>query len=217
MALLIYDNGNLVKNPSSAQFPRHGVAATFATSLAQYSTAQQNSDVKRTLPNLQSSTSTTPSSTTRSTGFSSRLYEETGRKSDSLQDRRKLLALHVMSSPVITAAPFDTIAAAWEKMTNERIDHLVIVNSTNNPLGIITGGDILRRGATSSSFVENLLSDSLIAVSEDTLVREIALIFMEHKVSCVPVVNKEHSVVGIVCRSDLLRLLVSGPNLEQRV
>ncbi len=217
MALLIYDNGNLVKNPSSAQFPKQGIAAAFAATLDQNSTQQQNQnlDLQRTIQTLQPSRSS--SAPTRSTGFSSRLYEETGRKSDSLQDRRKLVALHVMSSPVITAGAFDTIAFAWEKMTSERIDHLVIVNSANNPIGVITGGDILRRGPNSNSFVENLLSDTLIAVSEDTLVREIALIFMEHKVSCVPVVNKEHSVVGIVCRSDLLRLLVSGPNLEQKV
>lgn len=101
-------------------------------------------------------------------------------------------------------------------MQKAEIDHLVVVNSQGHPMGIITGGDLLRYGQNSTSFVENLLNNSLIAVSPETLVREIALIFMEHKVSSVPVVNANHQVVGIVCRSDLLRLLVSGPNLEQR-
>jgi predicted transcriptional regulator len=216
MALLIYDNGNLVKNPSSAQFLQRGVEATLKNR-APKQFLQNN-----TIGNAQVTTQANPTSTpltsgTRSTLVASRLYEETGRKSDTLQDRRRLIAIHVMSAPVITVGPFDTIKFSWELMQKENINHLIIVNSTGHPLGSITGENLLRSGAESSGFVGNLLDSALIAVSPETLVREIALIFMEQKVSCVPVVDQEHSVVGIVCRSDLLRLLVSGPNLEQRV
>lgn len=52
------------------------------------------------------------------------------------------------------------------------------------------------------------------AVPEDTLVRDIALIFMKHKASAFSVVNADHRVVGIITRTDLLSLLVSGPNQE---
>lgn len=216
MALLIYDNGSLVKNPSAAQFPKYGIAA------APRSSAPKDSVQKNTINNPQITTPTKPSNSpltsgTRSTLVSSRLYEETGRKSDTLEDRRRLIALHVMSAPVVTVGQFDTIKFAWNLMQKENINHLVIVNSSDHPLGVLTGENLLRSGSDSSSFVDNLLNRALIAVSPDTLVREIALIFMEQKVSCVPVVDEGHSVVGIVCRSDLLRLLVSGPNLEQRV
>lgn len=216
MALLIYDNGNLVKNPSTAQFPQRGIAATNRSS------ASKNSSQNSTINNPQITTQNKPASSpltsgTRSTLVSSRLYEETGRKSDTLQDRRRLIALHIMNSPVTTVGQFDTIKFAWELMQQEGINHLVIVNGNAHPLGVITGENLLRSGSDSSSFVANLLNNALIAVSPDTLVREIAQIFMEQKVSCVPVVEQDHRVVGIVCRSDLLRLLVSGPNLVQRV
>lgn len=216
MALLIYDNGNLVKNPSAAQFPQRGIAASNKGSTV------KNSLQNKTINNPQITTQNKPvnsplTSGTRSTLVSSRLYEETGRKSDTLQDRRRLIALHVMNSPVFTVGQFDTIKFSWELMQKENINHLVIVNSNGHPLGVITGENLLRSGSDSNSFVGNLLSTALIAVSADTLVREIALIFMEQKVSCVPVVDQDHKVAGIVCRSDLLRLLVSGPNLEQRV
>lgn len=216
MALLIYDNGNLVKNPSAAQFPQRGIAATNRSS------ASKNSSQNNTINNPQITTQSKPASSpltngTRSTLVSSRLYEETGRKSDTLQDRRRLIALHIMNSPVITVGQFDTVKFAWELMQREGVNHLVIVNGNAHPLGVITGEKLLRSGSDSNSFVANLLNSALIAVSPDTLVREIALIFMEQKVSCVPVVEQDHKVVGIVCRSDLLRLLVSGPNLAQRV
>lgn len=214
MTLLIYDNGNLVKNLSDAQFPQRGVTPAQGSPIARDVT-QQNMTASSSIT---SSSAYQPSvAQTRSTVTSSRLYEETGRKSDSLQDRRRLMALHVMSSPPITVGQFETVKKAWETLQSEEIDHLIVVNSRGFPLGIITGGDLLRYGSHSESFIENLLHPPLVAVSPETLVREIALIFMEQKVSSVPVVNKAHQVVGIVCRSDLLRLLVSGPNLEQRV
>ena len=214
MTLLIYDNGNLVKNLSDAQFPQRGVTPAQGSPIARDVT-QQNMTASS---NITSSSAYQPSvAQTRSTVTSSRLYEETGRKSDSLQDRRRLMALHVMSSPPITVGQFETVKKAWEILQSEEIDHLIVVNSRGFPLGIVTGGDLLRYGSHSESFIENLLHPPLVAVSPETLVREIALIFMEQKVSSVPVVNKAHQVVGIVCRSDLLRLLVSGPNLEQRV
>lgn len=214
MTLLIYDNGNLVKNLSDAQFPQRGVTPAQGSPIARDVT-QQNMTASSSIT---SSSAYQPSvAQTRSTVTSSRLYEETGRKSDSLQDRRRLMALHVMSSPPITVGQFETVKKAWETLQSEEIDHLIVVNSRGFPLGIVTGGDLLRYGSHSESFIENLLHPPLVAVSPETLVREIALIFMEQKVSSVPVVNKAHQVVGIVCRSDLLRLLVSGPNLEQRV
>jgi CBS domain-containing protein len=216
MALLIYDNGNLVKNPSTAQFPLRGVAAVNGSNASK--NPMQNNIISNPQTTAKAKPANSPlTSGTRSTLVSSRLYAETGRKSDSLQDRRRLIALHIMNAPVITVGQFETINFAWMRMQEEEIDHLVVVNNNRHPLGVVTDGDVLRSGSDSSSFVGNLLKNALIAVSPDTLVREIALIFMEQKVSSVPIVDQDHKVVGIVCRSDLLRLLVSGPNLEQRV
>jgi CBS domain-containing protein len=217
MALLIYDNGNLVRSPSDAKFARNEVTPTGSS---QGSSASANRNTQESASQLSTMTySPRPQSntvSTRSSAFSSRMYEENSRKTDTLQDRRKLSAVHVMTSPVITISQFDTVKNALQIMHHENIDHLVVVNSNGHPLGVITDGQLLRHGAESNSFVENLLERSLIAVSPDTLVRDIALVFMEEKVSCVPVINQAHQVAGIICRSDLLRLLVSGPNMAQR-
>lgn len=213
MALLIYDNGNLVKNPSEIRIPERSVMPI--ENPAHSAGAGLNTGVKSEDTPIPTRRTVLAANRRMPLG-SSRLYEETGKKSDSLQDRRRLSAIHVMSSPVVTANQYDTIADSWLKMQQEEIDHLIVINSQGHPLGAVTGGELLKYGQDSNSFIENLLDRALIAVSTDTLVREIALIFMEQKVSCVPVVNQDHQVIGIVCRSDLLSLLVSGPNLEQK-
>lgn len=213
MALLIYDNGNLVKNPSEIRIPERSVMPI--ENPAHSAGAGLNTGVNSEDTPIPTRRTVLAANRRMPLG-SSRLYEETGKKSDSLQDRRRLSAIHVMSSPVVTANQYDTIADSWLKMQQEEIDHLIVINSQGHPLGAVTGGELLKYGQDSNSFIENLLDRALIAVSTDTLVREIALIFMEQKVSCVPVVNQDHQVIGIVCRSDLLSLLVSGPNLEQK-
>ena len=217
MALLIYDNGNLVRSPSDAKFANNEVTPTGqsqGSSTAAQRGAQDSQAQSTAMPYIPRPQGNTTAA--RTPAFSSRMYEENSRKTDTLQDRRKLSAIHVMTSPVITVSQFDTVKNALQIMHHENIDHLVVVNSNGHPLGVVTDGQLLRHGAESTSFVENLLTRSLIAVSPDTLVRDIALIFMEEKVSCVPVVNQGHQVAGIICRSDLLRLLVSGPNMAQR-
>lgn len=212
MALLIYDNGALVKNISSAQFPPRSVDPTTpgaAAGVVQQSTTQ---NAPLTYPKPTAEKAPHPPSH----GGASRLYAETGRKSDSLQDRRRLTALHVMSTPAISMGPFDTIRSAWQKMQHERINHLVISNNQGHPLGVVSANDLLRYGIESERFIENLLTSDLLAVSPDTLVREIALTFTEKDISAMPVVSQEHQVIGIICRNDLLRLLVSGPNLAHK-
>lgn len=218
MVLLIYDNGNLVKNLSGAQFPQGGVDATSPTSAAQNSLPDNELPQRQQQqPQVKVLNSAAKTQQRGSTSRSSQLYEETGKKSDSLQDRRRLNAVHIMSSPVISIKTFDTVKRAWDLTEQEDINHLVVSNTQGEPVGVLTTGDILKHGTTSSSFVDTLIQrKSLIAVSPETLVRDIALIFMDHKVSCVPVIDENHVIAGIITRSDLLRLLVSGPNLEQR-
>lgn len=217
MALLIYDNGILVRNPSPMEAPPRQVAPAQETPAAT-ATAAHNPQPQTQQPTGQE-TANTPApapQTQRPPVGPSKFYQNTGKQSDSLQNRRKLSAQHVMSSPAITIGPYTTLSDAWEKMQAESIQHLVVVNGQDSPLGVITALDLLLHERSDNSFVEILLDKPLMAASLEMLVRDIALTFIEQHITALPVVDAEHQVRGIICRSDLLHLLVSGPNLEQR-
>jgi len=139
-------------------------------------------------------------------------YINTGKVADSLENRRRLLASHVMSSPVITAMPHQLVIKAKQLMQENDISHIVIINNEQQPLGLLTLKQLLAVDSPETSFIQSIVDFNLLAVSEDTLVRDIALIFMKHRASALSVVNQSHQVTGIITRSDLLSLLVSSPN-----
>lgn len=139
-------------------------------------------------------------------------YINTGKAADSLENRRRLRASHVMTTPAITAMPHELVLKAKQQMSDNDISHLIVINKDQQPLGLINAKDLLTIESPETSFIHSVVDLKVLAVSEDTLVRDIALIFMKYKASALSVVNNEHKVIGIISRSDLLSLLVSGPN-----
>lgn len=51
----------------------------------------------------------------------------------------------VMTSPVVTAKPCDSVAHAMGVMTNRRIRHLPIVDDAGDLLGLVSIGDLVKR------------------------------------------------------------------------
>lgn len=148
----------------------------------------------------------------------SNLYIDTQKRSDSLQERRKLQALHIMSSPVITLPPEGTIYRALALLDDNEVDHLIVVDEDFCPLSLLTRAEILKAHSEEELFIRPIMSEILCAITSDTLVRDIAQFFVAHKMSAMPVVEqKNNTLLGIICRPDLLRLLVSGPNIEHEI
>jgi CBS domain-containing protein len=135
---------------------------------------------------------------------------------DSLDNRRRLKATHVMSSPVVTAMPHDLVQHAKQLMLVHDISHIIVINDKNNPLGLITAKEFLEVDAPQTSFIQSVLNPNTFAVSKDTLVRDIALTFMKYKATAICVVDDQHQLVGIISRSDLMSLLVSSPNQQTK-
>lgn len=144
-------------------------------------------------------------------------YINAGKSADSLENRRRLKALHVMSAPVITATSHDLVINCQQLMQDNNVSHIVIINKENNPLAIVDAVDILAVRNPEMVFISSILTPEAIAVSEDTLVRDVALTFMKFKSSALAVVDAQHRLTGIISRSDLIGLLVSGPNQQIRV
>jgi len=75
--------------------------------------------------------------------------------------------------------------------------------------------DLLRVGKQSPSSIDTIYSKKVVAASPDTQVRQAAQIMVEYNINSIPVVAADGSAIGVVTRTDMLHLLVSGPNLER--
>jgi CBS domain-containing protein len=125
----------------------------------------------------------------------------------------------LMTAKPITVDPETPMLEARQRMVEERIRHLVVVE---NALvgGIVTDRDIrlnLPSPATSLSVWEinyllaqltvgGVMSRTVIVVDPDRPIAEAARLMMDHKIGALPVVD-EGRLVGIITESDFVRAM----------
>lgn len=127
----------------------------------------------------------------------------------------------LMTTDVVTLTEDETLAHAQRCMARGRIRHLPVVRD-GRLSGLITHRDLL--AASFSIFAEVEASEQrrvfdtvrvveamhrdVVTVSPDLAVSKAARILLENKYGCLPVVDDEHLLVGIVTEADFLRLTV---------
>jgi len=144
-------------------------------------------------------------------------------------------ASDVMTRNVLSVRPEATIAEAIRLMLDNRISGLPVLDETGRLVGILTEGDLLRRGETGTErhrprWLEILMGPGRLAeeyvrthgrriaevmtrdpvgVSPDTPLEEIVALMERHRIKRVPVLDGDVPV-GILSRADLLRGLAGA-------
>jgi acetoin utilization protein AcuB len=135
-----------------------------------------------------------------------------------------MIVEQIMKTNVITLKAWNTIADAMNIVKQKKIRHLPIIDDENHVIGIVTDRDL--RDASPSIFHANehledlqkplstIMKTNVITGHPLDFVEEIAALFYEHRISCLPIV-KEQKLVGIVTESDLLYTLVQLTGAHQ--
>ena len=144
-------------------------------------------------------------------------------------------AVDVMHRDPVTVLPTDTVDHAARTMLEHRISGVSVVDQDGNLVGIVTEGDLLHRvendtdrvrsplrqmftpaaqlraefAKSTGRQVKDVMTPTVVTVTESTLLAEIADLFDRHHIKRVPVM-RDGKVVGIVSRADLLRALVGS-------
>jgi acetoin utilization protein AcuB len=135
-----------------------------------------------------------------------------------------MIVEEIMKTEVASLTPANTIADAIELMDAKRIRHIPIVNDDKHLVGLVTVGKI--REATPSIFhanehpedlkktLDTIMEKDVITGHPLDFVEEVAGLFYEHKISCIPIIN-DKKLVGIVTETDLLRTMVELTGAHQ--
>ena len=127
----------------------------------------------------------------------------------------------LMTKEVITTRRNTSISHAHQIMRENGIRRLPVVDE-NKLVGLVTIGDVREASpsdATTLSIwelnylwaqlvVEKIMTRDVLTVTPDTPILDAAELMLEHKISGLPVVDAENSVVGVLTESDIFRLLV---------
>jgi CBS domain-containing protein len=117
-----------------------------------------------------------------------------------------------MRTDVVTVEPGEAAGAAWSRMRERRIRHLVAVTDDRNVVGIVSERDLggrngaqVRRGKT----VADLMSPQVVSGGPTMTLRQAANLMRERMVGALPVVEDDR-LVGIVTATDVTEGLGRG-------
>jgi CBS domain-containing protein len=138
-----------------------------------------------------------------------------------------------MSTPVISARRTDTLTHLRNLLRKQTINHIPIVDEIDMPVGMVSAVDLNRLSNWRSQFselahasdkqdkhlfdsllAEEIMSTPVITISQEATVKEAADLIEQHRIHCLPVVNRAGRMVGIISAHDLLRLAyntLTGP------
>jgi len=125
----------------------------------------------------------------------------------------------VMSTELVTVHPSSSLYHARELMNEKRIRHLLVVDRSDQLVGLLTQSDVL---AASDSIlkdrdsqletalfpVEDAMVTDLDTVSSGTSLRQAALFLERRKIGCLPVVD-DGKLVGIITDTDFVGIAVN--------
>jgi acetoin utilization protein AcuB len=142
---------------------------------------------------------------------------------DQRERQRAVTAVDIMHRPVISLTSQTAVNEAWILFARHRIHHLPVIDG-GRLVGIVSDRDLLR-GSLNQGDEKNLrtqtiaevMSRPVITAAPDTEIRLLAEVMVRQRISVLPVVaevGEEEIVVGIITRSDLLRVMVDRGPLE---
>jgi citrate synthase len=120
----------------------------------------------------------------------------------------------VMSSPVVTALPDETVAAAAALMAEKGVGSIVVVDR-KRPIGILTERDVVRFAAAGPS-AEGTKLDALMTAEPDSIhpdlsVQEALAELSGHGYRHFPVVDDAGDLAGLVSMRDLMKIASIQP------
>lgn len=114
------------------------------------------------------------------------------------------------SKPPITIHATGTIEQAMRLMIENKVGSVIAFDIDNEPIGILTERDIFRltfryRGDTMDMVVADHLPDNIILGSLDDDLGDIARVMTTQRIRYIPIIDKHHSLCGIISKGDLIR------------
>ncbi len=133
-----------------------------------------------------------------------------------------------MSEGVLAVETFDSIAVARQLMAKHRVNQLPVLDD-GRLIGIVTDRDVRDAYPTSMMInhteaidrfaekitVEEVMTHDIFVVRPETPLMQAVGLLRKHRIGSLPVV-KNHQLVGILTRSDILEFVLSGNGRRKR-
>jgi acetoin utilization protein AcuB len=130
----------------------------------------------------------------------------------------------IMSARVVSVELDDTLEIVREIFDSAKFRHLLVIDPGGKLRGVISDRDLLRAlspyvgtpsenardTATLKRRVHQIMTRQPITLPPEATIADAINLFLEHRISCIPIVDKAFKPVGIVSWRDILKTM-AGP------
>jgi CBS domain-containing protein/gamma-glutamylcysteine synthetase len=127
----------------------------------------------------------------------------------------KLKVTEFMQTDLFTVQKDDIVEFVAEMMDWRKIRYMPVEDAQGNLVGLITSRLLLRHfvnhnrlNKKNQILVKDIMIDNPVTVSPDATLLEALHHMRESEIGCLPVVNKDNSLIGIITEMDFLRISV---------
>jgi CBS-domain-containing membrane protein len=133
-------------------------------------------------------------------------------------DLRQRAVSEIMRREVVTLTAGEKLDLTQDIMNLGRVRHLPVIDERGRVVGIVSDRDLLaaaltdvldfdpvaRRTFLRSIEVAEVMAKDVVSVPPDAVLADVARIFVERKIGCVPVVDARGALIGLVTETDLI-------------
>jgi len=120
-----------------------------------------------------------------------------------------MIAREIMTRNVYTISPEASVQEVAQLLSRKSISGVPVIDKGGKIIGIVTEADIIGKVNRVGMCVADIMSPEIIYVTEETRVGEIAMLLVERNIKRVPVM-RDGTLVGIVCRADIVHAVAQG-------
>jgi homoserine O-acetyltransferase len=100
-----------------------------------------------------------------------------------------------------------TTAVTARRLINQEVNHLPVLSSNGQLVGIVTSWDIAKAVARNFLWLDEIMSKNVITTASDEPIEAAAKKMEEHSISALPVVDADQHLIGLIT-SDAISSLV---------
>lgn len=132
---------------------------------------------------------------------------------------------HIMThrNKLVTTTADASLASLRDVFAKARFQHVPVTDASNRLVGIVSVKDYFRElspvmdAATDPAIglfirsrkVHQVMVSPVITITEQSTVKQAAALLLQHNISCLPVVDEQKHLLGIVSWKDILRAALS--------
>jgi acetoin utilization protein AcuB len=133
----------------------------------------------------------------------------------------------IMTRRVVSVEMDDRLDVVKKIFDTLKFHHLLVVDDRRVLKGVVSDRDLLkalspyvgsatenaRDVATLNKRVHQIMSRNLITLHSRASIAEAAQLFLDHRISCIPIIDAASKPAGILSWRDVLKALIAGQNL----